>query len=110
MVADAIAHYDELLAGPFDPSGWWRDHVDEVSAHWQGIVDVDSYVLRPFMISEAGYAEIKRDLELVMRGLTIAVDRLAVDAALRKTLGIPAYLEPLLEIDRERGKPSVLGR
>ena len=110
MVADAIAYYDELLAGPFDPSGWWRDHVDEVMAHWQGIVDIESWVLRPFMIGEQAYADMKRDLELVMQALAIAVERLAADPALRKTLGIPAYLEPLIEIDHERGKPSVLGR
>jgi len=110
VVADAIAHYDELLAGRCDPSGWWQRHADEVRRHWHDEAPMDSFVLRPLMIDEATYASTRASLAQVMRAFSLATDRLAADEPMRRTLGLPAYLEPLLELDREAGKPTCLGR
>jgi hypothetical protein len=110
LVADAIAHYEGLIAGRFDPKTWWQTHTDEVLRHWHAEMAIDAFVLRPFMIDEATYAATRASLEPVMAALRIATDRLANDAAMRTALGIPAYLEPLLELDRERGRPTTLGR
>jgi hypothetical protein len=110
VVAEAIAHYRELLDTRFPPGGWWQAHAREVQRHWHDEAPVEAFVLRPNMIDEATYAATRASLALVMRAFAIATDRLAVDEALRRTLGLPAYLEPLLEIDRGHGKPTCLGR
>jgi hypothetical protein len=110
LVADAIAHYDELLAGRCDPSGWWQQHVAQVRRHWHDEAPMEAFVLRPLMIDEATYAATRASLAPVMRALSRATDRLAADEQLRRALGIPAYLEPLLELDRATGTPTCLGR
>jgi len=110
LVADAIAHYDELLAGRCDPGGWWPRHVDEVRRHWHDEAPVEAFVLRPLMIDEATYAATRASLAHVMRAVLLATDRLAADEPMRRALGIPAYLEPLLALDREAGTPTCLGR
>lgn len=110
LVADAIARYHDLLAGPCDPKAWWEQHRDEVQRHWHDEAPMASWVLRPFMIDEATYTDTMASVGLVMRGFAIASDRLAADEALRRAVGIPAYMEPLLELDRANGKPPVLGR
>jgi hypothetical protein len=110
LVADAIAHYDELLAGRCDPSGWWQQHVAQVRRHWHDEAPMEAFVLRPLMIDEATYAATRASLAPVMRALSRATDRLATDEQLRRALGIPAYLEPLLELDRATGTPTCLGR
>jgi hypothetical protein len=109
LVADAIAHYHELL-GRFDPAAWWQDHAAEVQRHWHDEAPVDAYVLRPMMLDAATYAATRRSLGHVMRAFSIATERLAADEALRRALGLPAYLEPLLHIDLAHGKPTCLGR
>lgn len=110
LVADATERYHELLAGPCDPKTWWSRHRDEVLRHWHDEAPIASWVLRPFLIDEATYAQTMASVGLVMRGFAIATDRLAADEALRRAIGIPAYMEPLLELDRATGKPSTLGR
>ena len=110
LVADAIAHYDELLAGRCDPSGWWQQHVDEVRRHWHDEAPMEAFVLRPLMIDEATYAATRESLAPAIRAFSLATDRLAGDDPLRRALGIPAYLEPLLEFDRAAGTPTCLGR
>ncbi len=110
IVADAIARYHELLATRFDPAAWWQQHVGEVSRHWHDEAPLDAYVLRPLFIDEATYAATRDSLAHVMRAFGLAVDRLATDETLRRTLGIPAYLEPLLDLDRGHGRPSCIGR
>lgn len=110
VVADAIDRYHDLLATRFDPATWWRGHVDQIWRRWRDIAPMAAYVLRPLMIDAATYSEMQRSLELVMQGFTIATNRLAVDEPLRRSLGIPAYLEPLLDFDRAHGKPACLGR
>jgi hypothetical protein len=110
LVADAIAHYDELLAGRCDPRGWWQQHADEVRRHWHDEAPMEAFVLRPLMIDEATYAATCASLAQVMHAVSLATDRLAADEPMRRALGIPAYLEPLLALDREAGKPACLGR
>jgi hypothetical protein len=109
LIADAIAHYHELLAR-FEPATWWQGHAREVDRHWHREAPMEAYVLRPFMIDEDMYAATRASLVPVMRAFATAIDRLAADDRLRRTLGIPAYLEPLLEIDRGHGKPTCMGR
>jgi len=110
VVGEAIAHYRELLDTRFPPSGWWEQHAREVQRHWHDEAPMAAFVLRPNMLDEATYAATRASLAKVMRAFSIATDRLAADLALRQALGIPAYLEPLLEIDRGHGKPTCLGR
>src|SRR5262249_21112499 len=78
--------------------------------HWHDEAPMEAFVLRPLMIDEATYAATRASLAPVMRAFSRATDRLAADEPLRRALGIPAYLEPLLELDRATGKPTCLGR
>lgn len=110
LVADAIGRYHELLAGAFDPKQWWAGHRDEVMRHWHDEAPMEAFVLRPLMIDEATYASTLASVAQVMRGFAIAADRLAADEPLRRAMGIPTYMEPLLELDRANGKPTTLGR
>ena len=110
LVADAIAQYDELLAGRCDPCGWWQQHAEQVRRHWHDEAPMEAFVLRPLMIDEATYAATRASLAPVLRAFSRATDRLAADEPLRRALGIPAYLEPLIELDRATGKPTCLGR
>lgn len=109
LVTEAITHYRELL-GRIDVSEWARGHAAEVERHWHDEAVMDAYVLRPFFIDEDAYAAHRASLAQVMRGIAIATDRLAADEPLRRALGIPAYMEPLIELDRAAGKPTCLGR
>ncbi|MDB4957887.1 MAG: hypothetical protein JWO36_5456 [Myxococcales bacterium] len=110
LVEDAIAHYDELLATRFQPDTWWREHAAEIKRHWFDEAPLGAFVLRPRMLDEANYLETCASLAPVARALAIAAERLATDEALRRTLGIPDYLEPLLAIDAAHGQPPCLGR
>ncbi len=103
IVSEAIAHYEELFAR-LEPTGWWHGHAAEVRRHWPA--EMTSFVLRPFMIDEATYASHQVSLAHVMAAFTIATDRLANDESMRRALGIPVYLEPLLELDRAHGRWS----
>lgn len=109
VVADAIAHYHDLL-GRFDPRAWWLDHAQEVTRNWHTEAPMDAYILRPLLIDEATYASVQASVTQVARALVLAADRLATDEALRRALSIPTYMEPLLEADRANGKPPTLGR
>lgn len=109
LVAEAIAHYRELLAR-CPPDDWWRQHVDTVQRHWHDEAPVEAFVLRPNLIDEPTYRATRASLADVMQAFAIATARLAIDEPLRRRLGLPLYLEPLLEIDRGHGKPSCLGR
>jgi hypothetical protein len=110
VVVDAIACYRELLATRFPAGEWWRDHAGEVDRRWHDEAPIEAFVLRPNMIDEATYAAVRASLGHVMRAFSIASDRLATDEALRRALGVPEYLEPLIAIDRERGRPTCVGR
>jgi hypothetical protein len=110
LVAEAIAYYDEVLASSCSPSTWAQQHVDSVRHHWPREVEVEAFALRPFFIDEATYRETCASATMVARALSVASERLAADATLRRAVGIPAYMEQLLEIDLPRGKPSCIGR
>jgi hypothetical protein len=110
LVADAIAYYEELLAADHPPATWWENHVSEVQRHWHAEAPLDAYVLRPLFIDEQTYATSQASLQTVMQAFDAATARLASDEALRRTLGLPAYLEPLLELDRVHGRQTCLGR
>jgi hypothetical protein len=110
LVSEAIAHYDSLCAGAFDPAGWWEEYAAELRRHRIATEPVQGCALRPFMIDEASYAALVASLAAVVRGFALAADRLAADPALRRRLAIPDYLEPLIEIDRAHGRPPVSAR
>lgn len=109
LVIEAITHYRELLER-LDVSAWAASHVAEIERHWHAEANMESYVLRPLFVDEDTYVAQQASLERVMRGLAIASDRLAADEPLRRALGVPTYMEPLLELDRAAGKPTCLGR
>jgi hypothetical protein len=111
LVADAIAHYDELLLDRFRPELWWQDQATDIRQHlFEDEAPTGAFVLRPLMIDEATYKASCTSLNPLVRAFSIAADRLASDEPLRRALGMPAYLEPLLEIDRVHGKPTCMGR
>jgi len=110
LVGDATAHYHGLLAGSFDPAGWWPAHRAEVERNWHTEAKTEAYVLRPLFIDEATYASTQARAGMIGRGLALAADALAASEPLRRALRVPAYMDPLLEFDRANGKPPVLGR
>ncbi|HEY4055611.1 MAG TPA: hypothetical protein VGM39_03345 [Kofleriaceae bacterium] len=109
LVADAITHYREVFSR-LDRSELARRHVADVEQHWHDEAAMSAYVLRPFFIDEETYAARAASLSLVMRGIGIATERLAADVKLRRALGLPEYMEPLLALDHASGKPTCLGR
>ena len=110
LVARAVDCYDELFAGSCAASGWSGAYVDEVRRHWHDEAAMEAFVLRPLMVDEATYRANTASLAPVLRAFRRATDRLAGDPALRQALGLPGYLEPLIELDAEAGKPGCLGR
>jgi hypothetical protein len=109
LVADAIAHYNDLL-GTFDPATWWSEHRDDFIHRGFAGPPPSAFALRPMLIDETTYANVKASVSQVLRGFAIIVDRLAADETLRRAVHIPKYMEPLLELDLANGRPPTLGR
>ena len=53
LVADAIAHYDELLASRCAAGGWWQQHADQVRCRWHDEAPVDAFVVFGFFSNPA---------------------------------------------------------
>jgi hypothetical protein len=66
--------------------------------------------LRPYLLDGATYRRALATVELLARGLRSAVERLVHDEPLRRRIGLPPYLDPLVELDRDRGGFFVVGR
>ena len=103
---EAIAYYHSLLEARFDPKTWWASLVGDLQRH----AVTPGEVLRPYMIERARYEAMIAVAGEVAARIVEAADRLAADAALRRRLRIPEYLEPLIAIDRAHGLPSRLAR
>jgi hypothetical protein len=110
LVVEAVAHFDSLLGRDFDPKQWWQGYTEELRRHRVVGETAQPQALRPFMIDEASYQALLRSLSPVVQGFARAADILAADEPLRRKLGLPEYLEPLLEIDRAHGKHSTIAR
>ena len=98
LVREAIGYYHDLLN-------------DRHSASTrEALGRLNSPILRPHFVERRVYDEIMAATVLLNRGLVAAADRLAREPALRRKLGLPDYLEPLIAMDRDRGEPSMIGR
>lgn len=98
LVRDAIRHYHELL------------EARHTASTREGIERAGGRILRPHFLDRAAYEEVLSVTSLLHRGLLAAVERLTQDPALRRKLGLPEYLASVIEIDRDRGFPSMVGR
>lgn len=102
LVQEAVRRYHDLLGSRHLASS--REVLDRYGDR------TDCNVLRPHFIDQEQYAEILSATELICRALDVAAERLARDSALRRKLGIPEYVDALLELDQEHGEPSLMGR
>jgi len=105
-LADAIARYHELL---------FAEHLDATRAHLARAVAAnpaadECRVLRPYFIEAASYARTLEATALVNEAFITAGRRLREDIALRRTLGIPRYLDEMIELDHARAEPTVIAR
>jgi hypothetical protein len=106
----ALLAYEELLRGEHLSSTQeiLAESTEKYGATWKGRPMCTS--LRPYLIEERTYREAARVQALLVRGLRAAVERLLHDDALRRRIGLPEYLEPLLELDRDRGQLPIIAR
>lgn len=107
---DAVSHYGELLEGPHGRS------THELLAAATERHDLTSdgrplcSVLRPHLLDAVSYEASCRAAALVNRGLMHVVERLIDDPEYARSAGIPEHLDPVLELDRAHGAPSVMSR
>jgi hypothetical protein len=107
---DAIADYDDLLLGRHLAS---TRELLLSSAIRHAAVQYGRPVcssLRPHFISAEDHRRVVDASALLCRGIVAAAERLAREPPLRRAIGIPEYLEPLLELDGERGAFPLIGR
>lgn len=105
-IADAVARYHELL---------FERHLDAMREHLARAVaanrSVDECrVLRPYLIDAAHYARTLEATTLINEAFVVAARRLREDPALRRALGIPKYLDEMLQVDQVHGLPTVMAR
>jgi hypothetical protein len=109
-VREAAAHYVDLLT---------RKHFSSTSEILEQAMDREGLelnghpicaVLSPFFIEESGYRSSCRGAGLVQRALQHFVDRMLADRSFACAAGIPEYLEPILDIDRRNGEPTMIAR
>jgi hypothetical protein len=109
-VHDAVTHYLELLEGKHAAS------TREILAAATERHDLTSdgrplcTVLRPHMLDAASYDASCRAAALVNTGLMHVVERLLDDPDYARAAGIPEHLDPVLELDRAHGLPSIMSR
>lgn len=110
IVADGVAFYNDLFAGRFGAST--LELMDEAIDRHQPLFKAQhtGRVLRPCMVHESTYRTVCSVAARLARAITVAADRLAADPALRRTLRLPEYLEPLIAIDATAGQHSMMSR
>src|SRR5262245_12195567 len=110
MVDDRIAYYNDLFAGRFGEST--RAMMDEAIERHDILFKVRhaGRILRPLIVHESTYRRVSAAVRRLARAIELAVDRLAADADLRRTVRIPEYLEPLIAIDGASGSHSLYAR
>ncbi len=109
--ARAIADYDRLLAGQN-----LADTIRELDAATQrhGLRYPDGRpwceLLRPCLVDPLFYERAAHAALVVARAIADVTERVLADRRLRAAIGMPAYLDGALEIDREGGNASLLAR
>ncbi len=98
LLRDAIRHYEDLLADK------------HLASTREALAKCESRVLRPQLVTRADYDRLLHVTTLLNRAVVTAADRLAKDEALRRKIGIPPYMDKLIDADREHGFPSVMAR
>jgi hypothetical protein len=103
QVAEATAYYNELLETRFLDST--RDMM--LAAVERHVIAEEGRSLctamRPYLVTESTYRAALRSADLIYEGIRRAAEALAGDEALRRKVGIPDYLDRIIELDRERG-------
>jgi hypothetical protein len=89
--------------------------VDAMRAHFARAIAANAAVdecrvLRPYFIDADRYARTLETTALLNDAFLTAGRRLHRDAALRRALGIPRYLDELLALDAEHALPAVMVR
>lgn len=107
LSAKAVEGYDRLLSSGFGESTRERLAIEAENhdAAWQH----GTRILRPWIITARTSDALTATTRRLAAGLDIAVQRLAADRRLRRAIGMPEYLEPLIGIDSMRDRP-ILGR
>jgi hypothetical protein len=110
VASGAARFYEELLLGRHLESTreGLRAATEKYQVRWDGRPCCTA--LRPYLIERAACDRAFRAVELLGRGLRAAAERLLVDEPLRRRIGLPEYLEPILELDRDRGGSFTFGR
>jgi hypothetical protein len=112
-VGDAVEHYHTLL---FDRHldavrDVFRTVTERYKSYRQGDLNRPHYwTLRPTFVEKSAYEGWVRATTLVNRAIGIVGERLLADKTLRQTIGIPGYLDDLLEIDRVHGEATNAAR
>jgi hypothetical protein len=107
-VAEAIAHYDELLLGAHRQST--IDSVQHYDERWPSLFPASEIRLRPFMLEAAEYRAVQGAAEAFVRSLLAVVERLLGSPELRARVGVPPQAEPILDMDRDHGGATMLAR
>ena len=100
-----IARYDALL----------HRHASAMQAHFVHATSIqpavaECHVLRPYLLAAERYRETLATTALVAEAFIAAGRRLHADKALRRSLGIPSYLDELLALDSSDPKPTLIAR
>jgi hypothetical protein len=108
--SQAIEFYHQLLAdGHLSSTRELLDlGLEQQHLHFDGRPICD--VLRPRFIDAKTHEDVQRGARLVVRALTSIYQHATKDAALRQTLGLTEWEEPLVEIDAGTQVPSLVGR
>lgn len=104
LIAGAVARHDELL----------EQHGDAVAAAitapLQGLDHDSTPLLRPIFVTRPTVEQVDHATRVLLRAVAAATERLVQDRALRRQIGYPAYLDEILDIDREHGVFPFAGR
>ncbi len=105
-IDDTTARYHALLFG---------DHLEGMRGHLARAVEAnlavdECRVLRPYFIEAQRYGATLEATALLNDAVIAAARRLRDDQALRRSLGIPAYLDELIRLDHANGAPAVMAR
>ncbi|MBA3455840.1 MAG: hypothetical protein H0T42_22275 [Deltaproteobacteria bacterium] len=109
-VAEATEHWMELLRGSFGASTIEAllAATEEYQLKYAGVPYCTA--LRPLFMEASTRAAAIRAADSVNRAIRIAADRLLGDESFRRAIGIPVYIDPLLDIDRDASRSSIMAR
>lgn len=109
-VAAAIDYYNDLLETRHLDSTrnliLSATHRHDIAEHGRSLCTA----MRPYFITRSTYQEGMRVAQLVQAGVCKVAESLAHDKSLRRSIGIPGYIDHIIDIDREKGAYSVTSR